>query len=55
MVRRVRLAAVLPRVIHDAQLGEITRQLDQVYDLGVRYVLLGNLGQIPVNFAPEAI
>ena len=48
VVRRVRLAAVLPRVIHDAQLGEITRQLDQVYDLGVRYVLLGNLGQIPV-------
>ena len=34
VVRRVRLAAVLPQVIHDAQLGEITRQLDQVYDLG---------------------
>lgn len=48
MVRRVRLAAVLPRVIHDGELAGITRQLDEVYDLGVRHVLLGNLGQIPV-------
>ena len=48
MVRRVRLAAVLPRVIHDGELAGITRQLDEAYDLGVRHVLLGNLGQIPV-------
>lgn len=44
MVRRVRLAAVLPRVIHDGELAGITRQLDEVYDLGVRHVLLGESG-----------
>ena len=48
VVRRVRLAAVLPRVIHDTELPRVTRLLDQAYDLGVRHVLLGNLGQIPV-------
>lgn len=44
MVRRVRLAAVLPRVIHDGELAGITRQLDEAYDLGVRHVLLGESG-----------
>ena len=48
VIRRVRLAAVLPRVIHDGELAGVTRQLDEVYDLGVRHVLLGNLGQIPL-------
>lgn len=44
--RRVRLAAVLPRVIHGAEQGRIISQLDGAYELGVRHVLLGNLGQI---------
>lgn len=35
-------------MIHDGELAGITRQLDEAYDLGVRHVLLGNLGQIPV-------
>lgn len=48
VVRRVRLAAVLPRIMHDGEQAGITRQLDEVYDLGVRHVLLGNLGQIAV-------
>lgn len=48
VIRRVRVAAVLPRVIHDGELSGVTRQLDEVYDLGVRHVLLGNLGQIPL-------
>lgn len=46
--RRVRLAAVLPRVIQDGEHGRVTRQLDNAYELGVRHVLLGNLGQIPL-------
>lgn len=46
--RRVRLAAVLPRVIHDGERPGIVRQLDSAYDLGVRHVLLGNLGQLPL-------
>lgn len=45
---RVRLAAVLPRIIHDSERAEIIRLLDAAYDMGVRHALLGNLGQIPL-------
>ena len=44
--RVVRLGAVLPRVVRDAELPDMIRQLDAAYDLGVRHVLAGNLGQI---------
>ena len=39
------LVAVLPRIIWDSEMTKIRRQLDQVYELGVRQVLSGNLGQ----------
>ena len=44
--RRVRLAAVLPRVIHGAEQGRVLSQLDQIFQMGVHHVLLGNLGQL---------
>lgn len=40
------LAAVLPRVIWDSENPEVLQSLDTVYNLGVRKVLVGNLGQI---------
>lgn len=43
---RVRLAAVLPRIIHDSERPNVVQQLDRVYDMGIRHVLLGNLGHI---------
>lgn len=39
------LVAVLPRVIWDSEMPSVRRQLDEAYDLGVRQVLSGNLGQ----------
>ena len=46
VVRSARVAAVLPRVIHDGQWSGVRAMLDQVYAMGVRHVLVGNLGQI---------
>lgn len=43
---RVRLGAVLPRIIHDSERAEVVRMLDAAYDLGVRHALIGNIGQI---------
>ena len=40
------LAAILPRVIWSGELVPIARQLRTVYDMGVRQVLAGNLGQL---------
>ena len=42
--RRVRVAAVLPRIVTDLELESIKRDLRTVYDMGVRDVLVGNLG-----------
>ena len=42
------LAAILPRVIWSGELGPIARQLRTVYDMGVRQVLAGNLGQLHI-------
>lgn len=46
--KHVRLAAVLPRIIHDGERSRVSALLDRAYDLGVRHVLAGNLGQIPL-------
>lgn len=43
-----RIAAVLPRVMPDNETPAVIQQLDRVYALGVRRVLLGNLGQISI-------
>ena len=40
------LAAILPRVIWSGELVGVARQLHTVYEMGVRQVLAGNLGQL---------
>ena len=42
------LAAILPRVIWSGELVPIARELRTVYDMGVRQVLAGNLGQLHI-------
>lgn len=42
------LAAILPRVIWSGELVPIARQLRMVYEMGVRQVLAGNLGQLHI-------
>ena len=44
--RRVRLTAVLPRIVPDHKLEALKRDLRTVKDMGVRDVLVGNLGLI---------
>ncbi len=48
IAREVRLGAILPRVTHDNQVRQLIYQLDQAYEAGVRYALVGNLGQISI-------
>ena len=42
------LAAILPRVIWSGELAPVARQLHTVYEMGVRQVLAGNLGQLHI-------
>ena len=42
------LAAILPRVIWSGELAPVARQLRTVYEMGVRQVLTGNLGQLHI-------
>ena len=42
------LAAILPRVIWSGELVPIARQLRTAYEMGVRQVLAGNLGQLHI-------
>ena len=42
--RRVRVAAVLPRIVTDLELESLKKDLRAIYDMGVRDVLVGNLG-----------
>ncbi len=44
LATRSRLAAVLPRIVHDGELPRIRKGLEDLYALGVRDVLVGNLG-----------
>ena len=52
LVQRVgvdtQLAAILPRVIWSCELVPLVRQLHTVYEMGVRQVLAGNLGQLHI-------
>ena len=52
LVQRVgvdtQLAAILPRVIWSGELAPVARQLRTVYEMGVRQVLAGNLGQLHI-------
>ncbi len=49
--KKVRLAAVLPRIIHNKERSKIVERLDAVYAMGIRHVLIGNLGQISLAHA----
>lgn len=42
------LAAVLPRVVWSGENAHLAEQLKKVYDMGVRQVLTGNLGQVRI-------
>ena len=44
LAQKVHLCAVLPRIVHDMQLEQLRQQLRTVRSLGVREVLVGNLG-----------
>ena len=44
LVRRGKVAAVLPRIVHDDELTQIRLGLNDLYAQGVRDVLVGNLG-----------
>jgi putative protease len=43
-VRRGNVAAVLPRIVHDDELTRLKLSLNDLYTMGVRDVLVGNLG-----------
>jgi len=42
------LVAVLPRILQDRENNKIVQQLDAAYELGVRKVLSGNIGQFSI-------
>ncbi len=46
--KSIPVAAILPRVIKDAEQQEFLSQLQRLMPLGVKDVLVGNLGQIPM-------
>ena len=48
LARKVPLAAVLPRIVHDSEMAQLKQDLQTVRDMGVREVLVGNLGLLPV-------
>ena len=43
---RGKVAAVLPRIVHDGEMGKLKSDLAKIHDLGIREVLVGNLGLI---------
>ena len=44
LLRRGRVAAVLPRIVHDDELPKLQHQLADLRNYGIRDVLVGNLG-----------
>ncbi|MDO5400057.1 MAG: DUF3656 domain-containing protein [Eubacteriales bacterium] len=52
LVRRGRLAVVLPRIVHDGEMPKLIKGLNLLRDAGVRDALVGNLGLLaPVREA----
>ena len=52
LVQRGRLAAVLPRIVHDGEMPKLKQDLQNLRSVGVKDVLAGNLGLlIPVREA----
>ncbi|MBR4863317.1 MAG: U32 family peptidase [Oscillospiraceae bacterium] len=48
LTERVRVAAVLPRIVHDDELPRLRKALESVRSLGVEEALVGNLGLVSV-------
>ncbi len=48
LASRVRVAAVLPRIVHDGEMTQLRGRLNLVYSLGVEEALVGNLGLVSV-------
>ena len=44
LAARGRVAAVLPRIVHDGEMPKLKNDLDLLYAQGIREVLVGNLG-----------
>ena len=44
LLRRGRVAAVLPRIVHDGEMPKLQQQLALLRDYGIKDVLVGNLG-----------
>ncbi len=44
LTRRVKVCAVLPRIVHDGEIPGLRRSMEAVRKMGVREVLVGNLG-----------
>ncbi len=44
LARRVNVCAVLPRIVHDPELPALRQAMTEVRSMGVREVLIGNLG-----------
>ena len=44
LTQEVKVAAVLPRIVHDEELPKLTERMKAVREAGVREVLVGNLG-----------
>ena len=52
LVQRGRLAAALPRIVHDGEMPKLKKDLALLQSLGVRHALVGNLGLLgPVREA----
>ena len=48
LARKVKVCAVLPRIVHDGELDRLKEDLRMVRQMGVREVLVGNLGLLLV-------
>jgi putative protease len=44
LIRRVRVAAVLPRICHDGELEQLSQWMKALRSVGIKDVLVGNLG-----------
>lgn len=56
LCENARVAAVLPRIVHDGQMSKLRETLRRVREYGVRQALVGNLGlMLPVREAGLAV
>ena len=48
LVRRANVCAVLPRILHDGQMNSVKRDMEFLKSVGIKEVLVSNLGHISV-------